>query len=117
MLRLASDENLHGRLVRALQRQSPRLDLVRINDAGLRGADDPTVLEWAATENRILLTHDRQTMIDFAFDRVRQELPMPGLFVVDDDASFSLIVNDILLLNEASEQDEWSDRVLFLPMR
>ena len=116
MLRLASDENLHGRLVRTLQRQSPRLDLVRIEDAGLRGEDDPTVLEWAASENRILLTHDRQTMIDFAFDRVRQELPMPGLFVVDDEASFRVIVNDILLLNEASEQDEWSDRVLFLPM-
>ncbi len=117
MLRLASDENLHGRLVRMLQRQSPRLDLVRINDAGLRGEDDPTVLAWAATENRILLTHDRQTMIDFAFDRVRQDMAMPGLFVVDDEASFNLIVSDILLLNEASEQDEWPDRVLFLPMK
>lgn len=117
MLRLASDENLHGKLVRALQRQWPRLDFVRIQDCGLCGEDDPTVLEWAATESRILLTHDRKTMIEFAFDRVRQELPMPGVFIVDDAASVGLILDDIAILNEASDRDEWRNRVVFLPLQ
>lgn len=53
MLLLAADENFNNKLVRGVQRLRPRLDIVRVQDAGLRGADDPTVLEWAAAENRV----------------------------------------------------------------
>jgi predicted nuclease of predicted toxin-antitoxin system len=57
MLRLAADENLNNSIVRGLLRRQPELDIVRIQDVGLSGADDPTVLEWAAQEGRVLLTH------------------------------------------------------------
>ena len=62
MLRLLADENFNNHLIRGLFRQNPLLDLVRIQDIGLSGADDPTVLDWAAQENRILLTHDVNTI-------------------------------------------------------
>jgi hypothetical protein len=42
---LAADENLNNDLVRGLLRRRPDLDIVRVRDAGLAGADDPTVLE------------------------------------------------------------------------
>jgi predicted nuclease of predicted toxin-antitoxin system len=84
MLRLVSDENFNGEVVRGLFRRQPDLDLVRVQDVGLAGVDDPDVLEWAAREGRILLTHDRSTMPDFAAERVRAGLPMPGVFVVND---------------------------------
>jgi hypothetical protein len=58
MLKFASDENLNNNIVRGLLRKKPDLDIVRIQDVGLIGADDPTVLEWAAGENRVLITHD-----------------------------------------------------------
>ncbi len=45
MLKLASDENLNNNIVRGLLRRKSHLDIVRIQDAGLTGADDPTVLE------------------------------------------------------------------------
>lgn len=61
MLALAADENFNNDIVRGLRRRMPELDIVRIQDAGLSGADDPTVLEWAAREGRILLTHDVST--------------------------------------------------------
>jgi predicted nuclease of predicted toxin-antitoxin system len=44
MIRFAADENLNRKLVTGLQRRTQRLDIVRVQDAGLRGADDPTVL-------------------------------------------------------------------------
>ena len=47
MLLLAIDENFNNDIVRGLLRRRPELDLVRIQDAGLSGADDPVVLEWA----------------------------------------------------------------------
>jgi len=58
LLRFAADENLNNDIVRGLLRRAPHLDLVRIQDTEIRGADDPTVLDWKARERRILLTQD-----------------------------------------------------------
>jgi predicted nuclease of predicted toxin-antitoxin system len=69
MLRLAADENFNNNIVRGLLRRYPNLDIIRIQDVGLSGADDPTVLEWAAQEERILLTHDVSTITRYAYER------------------------------------------------
>ena len=82
MLRLLADENLNHDLIRGVLRRMPSLDLVRVQDVGLRQVDDPSVLEWAAGERRIVLTHDVNTMPAFAFERIRRNQAMPGMFVV-----------------------------------
>lgn len=56
MLRFAADENFNNNIVRGILRRKPKLDIVRVQDAGLYSADDPTVLEWAAKDDRVLLT-------------------------------------------------------------
>ncbi len=65
MPRLISDENFHGDIVRGLQRRIPALDIIRVQDAGLAGIDDPSLLTFAFEQNRILLTHDRTTITQF----------------------------------------------------
>jgi predicted nuclease of predicted toxin-antitoxin system len=77
MLRLAADENFNADIVRGLRRRFPDIDLVRVQDAGLSGADDQAVLAWAARERRILLTHDVTTLVAQAFGRVDAGHPMP----------------------------------------
>lgn len=62
MLRFAADENFNNDIVRGLLRRKPNLDIVRVQDVGLAGADDPTILEWAAREGRILITQDVSTI-------------------------------------------------------
>ncbi len=66
MLRFAADENLNNDIVRGLLRRAPALDIMRIQDTELSGADDPTVLAWTAREQRILLTHDVTTITRYA---------------------------------------------------
>src|SRR3990167_3440315 len=66
MLRLAADENFNGDIVRGLLRRNPKLDIVRVQDGGLSGADDPSVLQWAADQGRILVTHDISTLAKHA---------------------------------------------------
>jgi len=46
MLRLMSDENFSGDIVRGLLLRHPALDLCRVQDVDLEGADDPTILAW-----------------------------------------------------------------------
>jgi hypothetical protein len=45
MLFLIADENFNNAIVRGLLRLKPNLDIVRVQDVGLSGADDPTILE------------------------------------------------------------------------
>ena len=40
MLRLAADENLSNDILRGLLRRRPDLDIARVQDVGLSGADD-----------------------------------------------------------------------------
>ncbi len=48
MIRFLLDENFNGKVVRGLRARKPDVDMIRIQDTELSGADDPTVLEWAA---------------------------------------------------------------------
>ena len=114
MLRLLSDENFNGEIVRGLFRVQADLDLVRVQDVGLLGADDPAILAWAAQDNRVLLTHDRATVPAFAYDRLRTQEMMPGVFVVDDRAAIGQAIDDVLLFARYSEESEWEGRVLYL---
>src|SRR6478672_4695949 len=98
MLRLAADENFNNDVVRGLLRRWPELDLVRVQDAGLAGADDPTILEWAGLENRVLLTHDAATMTKYAYERVEAGQRMPGVFEIRRSVPIRRAIEDILVL-------------------
>ena len=79
MLRLASDADVNGELIRGLRRRLPQIDLLRVQDALLEGTPDPEVLAWAAAENRVLITNDRNTMVGSAYQRVAVGEQVPGL--------------------------------------
>ncbi len=117
MLRLIADENFNNDIVRGVLRQLPTLDLIRVQDVGLSGADDPTILEWAAHENRVLLTHDVQTITKYAYERIKNGLSMPGVFEVSRDVPIGTAIEDILLLAECSLEGEWEGQVRYLPLR
>ena len=118
MLRLASDADVHGEIIRGLRRRLPEIDLVRAQDALPEGAPDSDVLAWAAAENRILITNDRNTMIGFAYHRVATGEPLPGLIATTNEQSIGSAINDILLIAEYMPEEEIRDQiVVFLPFR
>lgn len=116
-MRIATDENFNNSIVRGLLRRQPDLDIKRVLDASLLGADDPAVLAWAAGDGRILLTHDRTTMPDFAYARVAAGQLMPGLVIVNDRAPIGQMIDELVLIATCSLEGEWEGKVLFLPLR
>ena len=116
MIRLAADEDINRRIVHGLRRRLPSIDLVRVQEAGLAATKDPAVLEWAAKETRVLVTHDKSTMIGFAYDRIKQGRPMRGLIVVRQDLSLATVIEDLFLIAELSLESDWEDKVRYLPL-
>jgi predicted nuclease of predicted toxin-antitoxin system len=115
-LRLLFDEDVPSGIARALRRRVAGIDLVRVQDAGLRSAPDSEVLVWAAENGRVTLTCDRSTMIDVAVQRVRVGRPMPGLVVVRRDAPTQTVVADLELVVSATRADDWDGQVGFVPI-
>ena len=100
MLRLASDADVHGDIIRGLRRRAPGIDLVRVQDALPEGTSDPAVLAWAAAENRVLITNDRNTMVGFAYERVAAGAPVPGVIATTNEQSLGSAIDDILVIAE-----------------
>ena len=116
MLRFLSDANFNGDIVRGLFLRQPKLDLMRVQDVGLQTVDDPAILAWAASNERILLTHDRATMPNFAYERLVREEELAGLFVVNDRMPVRQAIDELLLLINHSKQAEWQGIVLYFPL-
>jgi hypothetical protein len=90
-------------------------DIIRVQDVDLRTADDPTILKWAARTGRVLLSHDRETMVAFVNERVAAGLSMPGAFIVSTGVSLSVVIDQIAAAAVASDPGEWADRATFVP--
>ncbi len=116
MLRWLGDENLNGDIIRGLFLRQPDLDLVRVQDVGLTTADDPAVLAWAAENYRIVLTHDRATMPNLACDRLAEGLSMAGLAVINDRLPIRQAIDEILILENCMQAEEWTGLILYLPL-
>lgn len=117
VLKYLSDENFHNHVIRGFRRQFPKLDLVRAVEVGLEGATDPAVLEWAAQNDRILITHDVRTIRAFVEDRLAKGLAMPGVIFVPQPFSRSQVIEDLGMIAECYEADELALSWLHLPLR
>ncbi len=117
MLHFAADENFNNHILSGLRRRKPDLDIVRVQDAGLSGADDSEILQWAAREGRILLTHDLRTIGPEVQRLLRSGRPVAGVLAVGRKATFSAAIEEILLMAECSLEGEWAGQVTYLPLR
>jgi hypothetical protein len=113
--RFQADADLRNTIVKAVRQREPSIDFASAADSGLGGVSDPELLERAAREGRIVVSHDRRTMLAHFRARLEAKKSSPGLFVVSQGASLQPVVNAIVLTWAASEASEWRDQIHHLP--
>ncbi len=116
MIRLLVDQNFNGHILDGLTRRDPGLDFLHVRNEGLAAAPDPVLLEWAATQDRVLLTHDRRTIPAFAYSRVAAGQRMPGVFLVSDEMPIGQAIDEVLLAVYCLAPDECKDIVKYFPL-
>jgi hypothetical protein len=96
----------------------PHIDLVRSQDVLPDGAPDLEVIAWAASEKRVLITNDRNSLLGIACKRVADGEYMPGVIATTDRQTIGDAIIDILTIAECMSEDEIKNVVLvFLPYR
>jgi predicted nuclease of predicted toxin-antitoxin system len=117
MIRFAADEDFDNDIIRGLRRRQPEINILRVQDGGLRSAKDAVVLAWAADEDRVLLTHDVTTMSAHAIDRLRLGQRMSGIIIVHQHLDIGNVIDDLEVIATCSSVTEWVDQVFYLPLR
>ncbi|HEU4391552.1 MAG TPA: DUF5615 family PIN-like protein [Blastocatellia bacterium] len=112
MLKLAADADFNSRILRGLRRRQPKLDIVRVQDAltPAERSDDDKVLDWAAAERRVLLTHDVTTMRSHAEARIGAGLAMPGVFELSQSLPIGQAIERFSYSQSVASRENGKDR-------
>ncbi len=113
--RFLTDEDFRGVILRALRRMASRLEISSIVEAGLSGATDDEVLEFAWAHRFLVVSHDVHTMKPAAERRIATLDGIHGLFLVPQSRVNRLVVESLILIGSASEFEEWRNQIVYLP--
>jgi hypothetical protein len=116
MIRFLTDENFNTHILTGVRRRLLSHDILSALDAGLRTFSDPLILEYAAAENRIVLSHDVRTMETHALARLNSGQLMPGLLLIHQHFPIGLAIDEVVLIAECSRDDEWNGIIRYLPL-
>jgi hypothetical protein len=114
-VRLLADADLTYSIVAALKRREPGVDFLTASAAGLEGLPGSEVLEVAARQGRVLVTHDRRRMPRHFGEFIREKTS-PGVFVISQRHPPAQAAEELLLIWSATEAEEWENRICSLPL-
>jgi hypothetical protein len=114
-VRFQADVDFNQNIGRAVRRRDPAIDFQTAHEARLHGVDDDAVLAQAAEEGRLLVSHDYRTM-PTPFATFVTTKTSAGVLLVSQALPLAEVVEDLLLIWEASEAEEWINRFDTLPL-
>jgi hypothetical protein len=113
--RFQADADFNEEIISGLLRNHPDMDFQTAEEAGLRGLPDPSVLARAADDRRILVTHDRRTLPAHFADFI-QRRESPGVIIISQRVTVRRAMDELDLVWEASEAEEWTNLIVELPL-
>lgn len=114
-IRFLADENFRFPIVQGIRRIQPQIDILTAREANILGLPDLQVIVHAATDHRILLTHDVRTMGTHFATFLASGQHSPRIFFVMHVRPIGDVITTIHLIWQASEPEEWIDRYEPLP--
>jgi hypothetical protein len=115
MIRFLADADLNHAIVKGCRRHEPAIDFLSANEAKLEGVPDADVLAIAAEQDRILVTHDRQTMPQHFGSFLMSGRSSPGVFLVSQQVPIGEVIDSLTLIWAASDIAEWKNRIVNIP--
>jgi hypothetical protein len=113
-VRFQADADLRQSIVTGIIRKQPDLNFQSANEAELEGIKDPEVLEIAARDGRVLVTHDRKTM-PTEFGQYILSRTSSGVLILSQSLPIREAMDAIILVWEASTAEEWINQIMTFP--
>jgi hypothetical protein len=118
MLKYLVDENVDPTYTKQLRRLNPDLFTIAVGDitAPPKGTLDPEILFWCEQNRCILVTNNRKSMPVHLADHIALGHHVPGIFILNPKLSIGENLEQLILIAEGSFEDEYQDRIEFIPL-
>ncbi|NET58577.1 MAG: hypothetical protein F6K47_21210 [Symploca sp. SIO2E6] len=114
-IKFQADADLKQQIVSAVLRLETAIDFQTANKANLTGLTDRQVLELAASQRRVLVSHDQKTMPNHFAEFIAHNQSY-GIIIVPKKLPVIEVAENIILIWEVFSDEEWIDRIAFLPI-
>lgn len=74
-------------------------------------------LKWCEQNRFLLVTNNRKSMPRHLADHLAEGHSIPGIVTVDLNAPMRVILEDLILIAGASRQDEFLNRIVYIPLK
>jgi len=117
-MRYLLDEHIAPTYRALLLRAAPELEVWIVGDPGAppRGTLDPDILVWCEEHNFVLVTNNRKSMPRHLADYLALDRHVPGILVINPALSIGELLDELVLIAGASEEHEYRDLILYLPL-
>ncbi len=117
-LKFLLDENVDLIYKAQLQRRKTDVVVWAVGDPGAppKSTLDPEILCWCEEHNCLLLTNNRKSMPIHLTDHIAQCRHVPGILILNPDLSIGQTLDELILIAEASFDDEYQDQIVHLPL-
>jgi hypothetical protein len=109
-IRFQADNDLKFAIVKAVPRREPAIDFASVQESGLDGLSDPDLLDRAASDGRVLVSHDLRTMLHHFRSHLAAGKTSPGLLLVSHGESIGEVVEALVVLWAVTDPGELSDQ-------
>lgn len=112
------DEHVDPRFRRALKRYASEMIVWCIGDvtAPALSTLDPEILLWCEENGFILVTNNRASMPTHLQDHLATDRHIPGIFVLNPRMTMGETIDELALIWETSEIEEYVDGIWYLPI-
>jgi len=115
-IRFQADNDLKRIIVDATLRREPGVDFQTAQAARLDDLDDEAVLRLAASQSRILVSHDKRIMPQALAAFVASGGTSPGvLLVIPQNAPIREVVEALILIWADNRANDWKNLIVKIP--
>ena len=117
-IRYRLDENIDRVVFKQVRKLEPSIDIHCVGELGFPplGSSDPNILKWLEKAGYILITENRKTIPTHFSNHIEANRHLPGIFVVTKQLSHMDLVEELILIWETTESEEFKDIILYLPL-
>lgn len=112
------DEHVSPLYVNQIRRLNPDIVVRAVGqmDAPAKGTLDPEILRWCEQKQFILVTNNRKSMPPHLRDHLAEGRHIPGIITLSKSMSIGSMIDELIFLAIAAEDDEFQDSVRHLPI-
>ncbi len=113
------DENLPPAIAVQVRQHEPRIRATAVGQPGapIKGTADLQLLRWIEENDCLLVTNNRASMPGHLRDYLAAGRHIPGILTTPFPLDIGALIEELILIWEASLPDEFRDQIVHLPLR